>query len=162
MSSGELHRKRVSDVAGRITTAGLEGSNAKLLPKKCILIGLAGQGKTRGTAALNLIELSTNQSIAAILPNSSFDSEFLYYCVDSRYEELRELSTGSGGRGGLNLTLIKSLIFRMPKIDEQIAISLILSEIDLDLANIERKAKKVRQLRQGMVQQLITGKIRLI
>jgi len=161
MSSGELHLKRVSDVAGRITTAGLENSSAKLLPPRCVLIGLAGQGKTRGTAALSLVELSTNQSIAAILPNSSFDSEFLYHCFDSRYDELRELSSGSGGRGGLNLSLIKSLSFRMPTIIEQSAISSALSDIDLEIANFEKKAAKARELKQGMMQQLLTGKIRL-
>jgi type I restriction enzyme S subunit len=75
MSSGELHLKRVQDVEGRITKLGLNNSSTKIIPSRCVLIGLAGQGKTRGTAAINLIELCTNQSIAAIFPNKSFNSE---------------------------------------------------------------------------------------
>ena len=67
---------------------------------------VGGQGKTRGTAAVNYISLCTNQSIAAIYPNESFNTEFIYQNIDSRYEELRRLSTGSGGRGGLNLSII--------------------------------------------------------
>ena len=161
MSSGELHLKRVAEVTGRITTSGLENSSAKLLPPKCVLVGLAGQGKTRGTTAISLVELSTNQSIAAILPNPSFVPEYLYYCFDSRYEELRELSSGSGGRGGLNLSLIKSLRLPMPTPDEQAAISAALSDMDCEFNYLEDKLSRLRDIKQGMMQQLLTGKIRL-
>ena len=74
MSSGELNNKRIYDVVGRITENGLNSSSATMIPKDSILIGLAGQGKTRGTAAINYVELSTNQSIAAILPSEYFNS----------------------------------------------------------------------------------------
>jgi len=47
--------KFVSEVEGRITTEGLKNSSTKLVPSKCVLIGLAGQGKTRGTVAINLL-----------------------------------------------------------------------------------------------------------
>ena len=69
MSSGELNNKKIYDVEGRITQKGMQNSSAHLIPKYCVLIGLAGQGKTRGTAAYNYISLCTNQSIAAIYPN---------------------------------------------------------------------------------------------
>ena len=51
---------------------------------------------------MNYVELCTNQSIAAIFPNTAFVPEYLYYNLDARYDELRELSTGAGGRGGLD------------------------------------------------------------
>jgi len=106
MNSGELHLKRVLDVEGRITEYGLKNSATKLIPEKCVLIGLAGQGKTRGTVALNMVQLCTNQSIAAIIPCEEVSSDYLYHNLDMRYKELRSISTGEGGRGGLNLTLI--------------------------------------------------------
>ena len=110
MSSGELNNKKIYDVEGRITQKGMQNSSAHLIPKYCVLIGLAGQGKTRGTAAYNYISLCTNQSIAAIYPNDKkFDSRFLYYIIDSMYESLRELSSGDGGRGGLTKGLISNL-----------------------------------------------------
>ncbi|MCD8529373.1 MAG: restriction endonuclease subunit S [Flavobacterium sp.] len=90
------------------------------MPKNCVLIGLAGQGKTRGTAAINTIELCTNQSVASIFPNEEkFIPKFLFYNIDNRYEELRKLSTGEGGRGGLNLQIIKGLLFNYPSLQEQ-------------------------------------------
>jgi type I restriction enzyme S subunit len=57
MNSGELNLKSVRAVKGRITKAGLENSSTKLIKKNAVLIGLAGQGKTRGTAAINEIDL---------------------------------------------------------------------------------------------------------
>ncbi|MDX9833714.1 MAG: restriction endonuclease subunit S [Desulfobulbus sp.] len=54
MSSGELNLKRVEEVEGRITESGLKNSSTNMIPKKSVLLGLAGQGKTRGTVAMNL------------------------------------------------------------------------------------------------------------
>ena len=79
MNSGELNLKIVRQVQGRITEVGVDSSSTHFIPAECVLIGLAGQGKTRGTAAFNTFPLCTNQSIAAIYPNpNKFDSKFLY------------------------------------------------------------------------------------
>ena len=102
MNSGELNLKIVRQVEGRITQKGYDNSSTHYIPANCVLIGLAGQGKTRGTAAFNTFSLCTNQSIAAIYPNpDKYDSKFLYYMMDTQYDNLRELSSGDGGRGGL-------------------------------------------------------------
>ena len=162
MSSGELNLKKVYDVDGRITELGLKNSSTQLLPKKCVLIGLAGQGKTRGTVAMNYIELCTNQSIGAILPNDNFVPEFLYYNLDSRYNELRQLSTGEGGRGGLNLTIIRNILVTLPQTKkEQSAIAKLLEDMDLEIKALEQKRDKYKQLKVGLMQQLLTGRIRL-
>jgi len=161
MSSGELHMKIVSDVEGRITEEGLKKSSTKIIPKKCILVGLAGQGKTRGTVAINQIELCTNQSIAAILPNSTFKSEYLYYNLDARYNELREISTGAGGRGGLNLSIIKSIPIPLPNKDEQIAIATVLSDADALITSLDRLIAKKRDIKLAAMQELLTGKKKL-
>ncbi len=127
-----------------------------------MLIGLAGQGKTRGTAAYNYISLCTNQSIAAILPNDKYDSLYLYYVVDSKYDYLRLLSSGDGGRGGLNKNLLNSLEIVFPKtIAEQRAIAEALSDIDGLIAALDKKIAKKRLIKQGAMQQLLTGKKRL-
>jgi type I restriction enzyme S subunit len=161
MSSGDLHLKRVKDVTGRITQAGLDNSAATILPRQCVLIGLAGQGKTRGTVAINLTELSTNQSIGAILPNDTFVPDYLFHNLDSRYTELRELSSG-GGRGGLNLKILGRLGIPLPSIPEQTAIASVLSDMDAELTALEARRDKTRAIKQGMMQELLTGKTRLI
>lgn len=162
MSSGELHLKRVYDVEGRITEEGLKNSSTSIIPPKCVLIGLAGQGKTRGTVAMNMVELCTNQSIAAILPSNAFIPEYLYFNFDSRYDELRSISTGDGGRGGLNLTLINKMDVPLPSLPEQITIAEILSDMDAEIVALEARREKTSLLKQGMTQELLTGKIRLV
>ena len=162
MSSGELNLKHIYEVEGRITEGGLHNSSTTMLPAKCVLIGLAGQGKTRGTVAMNFVELCTNQSIAAVLPNPAFVPEYLYYNLDARYEELREMSTGAGGRGGLNLKIIKAVNVPFPTVAEQSAIAVVLSDMDAELGALEARRDKTRDLKQAMMQELLTGKTRLV
>ncbi len=155
MNSGELNLKRVYDVQNHITTLGLNNSSTKLIPRECVLIGLAGQGKTRGTAAINYIELCTNQSIAAIYPNNKyFDSEYIYQVIDSKYEELRKLSTGDGGRGGLNLRIIKSIILLLPTVKEQQKISTFLRCMDDKIFLISKELDSSHQFKKGLLQQM--------
>ncbi|MEG3692832.1 restriction endonuclease subunit S [Vibrio coralliirubri] len=161
MSSGELHLKRVYDVAERITDIGLESSSTKYIPKDSVLMGLAGQGKTRGTVAISKITLCTNQSIAAIFPSEKHSTDYLYYNLDHRYEELRGLSTGDGGRGGLNLSIIRNLKIPFPKLEEQSAIAITLSDMDEEIQALKQRLSKTRQIKQGMMQELLTGKTRL-
>ncbi|RVU26980.1 restriction endonuclease subunit S [Sandaracinomonas limnophila] len=161
MSSGDLNLKKIFDVEGRITESGLKNSSTKLIPAKCVLIGLAGQGKTRGTVAMNLIELCTNQSVAAILPSNEFNEEYLYYNLDFRYNELRQLSTGDGGRGGLNLNIINSILIPIPPIQEQQKIAEILGSLD-EAINISKQiVDSLKNRNIGIVQQLLSGKTRL-
>lgn len=158
MNSGELNLRRVFEVEGRITKIGLENSATKLIPNKCVLVGLAGQGKTRGTVAINYIPLCTNQSIAAILPSNELNEEFLYQNLDLRYKELRSLSTGEGGRGGLNLTLLKNLIIPLPPLSEQNAIATALSDADALISATERLIAKKKAIKQGSMQELLKPK----
>jgi type I restriction enzyme, S subunit len=161
MSSGEIHQKHVSGVRGHITESGLKESSARLFPEGTVLIALAGQGKTRGTAAISRIPLATNQSIAGIYPGSEHDSDYLYFNLDSRYAELRDESAGDGGRGGLNLTIIKSLEVPFPEISEQRAIARVLVDVEHELGLLSQRLTKARNVKQGMMQELLTGRTRL-
>jgi type I restriction enzyme S subunit len=155
MNSGELNLKRVYEVENRITELGLKSSSTKLLPEFCVLIGLAGQGKTRGTVAMNFVELCTNQSIAAILPNEKvFDSEFLFHNLDNRYNELRSLSKGDGGRGGLNLQIIKAMDIKLPCLAEQKKISRFLKQIDMKIKYIDSQIELTKQYKKGLLQNM--------
>ncbi|MCP4522150.1 MAG: restriction endonuclease subunit S [Cytophagales bacterium] len=161
MSSGELNLKQVYDVEGRITDLGLKKSSAQLLPINSVLIGLAGQGKTRGTVAMNKVPLTTNQSVAAILPCDDIDSYFLYQNLDNRYEEIRRMSTGDGGRGGLNLSIIKSIKVLLPPFPEQKKIAKILSTWDEAIEQNQKLIEQLKLRKKGLMQQLLTGKKRL-
>ena len=155
MNSGELNLKQVHEVENRITDLGLKNSSTKLIPLNSVLIGLAGQGKTRGTVAINHVEICTNQSIAAIHPNpKKFNPVFLYNNLDGRYDELRAMSTGDGGRGGLNIQIIKSISVTIPCLAEQNKIANLLSAIDDRIQNTKAQLKSTKKYKQGLLQQM--------
>lgn len=158
MSSGELNNKRIYEVQGKITSLGLNNSSATLIPTHCVLIGLAGQGKTRGTAAINYIELATNQSIGSILPSEHINSEYLYQSIDKRYDELRELSSGGGGRGGLNKNLLMNLPILLPPLPEQEKIAEVLSDVDSLIDKTLGLINKKKDLKTATMQKLLTPK----
>ncbi len=87
MSSGEVHKARVQDTDAKITQQGYDGCSTKMVPIHSIVIALAGQGKTRGTVAINDIELCTNQSLCAIVPNEEVlkSATIIQYTIKGRF-----------------------------------------------------------------------------
>jgi type I restriction enzyme, S subunit len=156
MSSGDIHLKCIKDVPSRISVLGLNSSNATLVNPPSVAIGLAGQGKTRGTVALVLTTLCTNQSVALIkCEKNNLDIEYLFYNLESRYEELRSRSAG-GGRAGLSKGILEKLTIPLPCIQEQAQIANVLSTIDLAITQTEAIIAKQQRIKTGLMQDLLT------
>ncbi len=93
-----------------------------------------------------------------------FDKEFLYYLLGSD-EVLKQYKSLAAGSSVLNLNkdiVGKVVLYFPPSISEQTAIANILSDCDSEIAALEEKRDKYKEIKQGMMQQLLTGKIRLI
>lgn len=162
LASTEIHQKIITRATKNITNIGLNNSSAKMAPKDSVLIALAGQGKTRGTAAFLAYPMALNQSLAALVAADETDSKFLYYLIENMYLELRELSSGDGGRGGLNKTLIKNINIRLPReIKEQHAIAEVLTAIDEEIESLKIEKEKMIQIKEGAMDDLLTGRVRL-
>ncbi|OKZ87922.1 restriction endonuclease subunit S [Clostridium sp. 29_15] len=156
MASGDVNKKIINEVDGRITKSGMENSAAKLLPKDTVMIALNGQGKTKGTVAYLNIELTCNQSLAGFLPSYNvFNSKYLYYNLQSRYFEIRGLA-GDGARNGLNLGLLREILIPIPSIKEQEKIASILSTVDEQIDNVDALIEKNKELKKGLMQTLLT------
>lgn len=157
MSSGEVYKEHVYDTDQKITAAGYQNASTKMVPPHSIVIALAGQGRTRGTVAINEIELCTNQSLCAVIPdNRVILTDYLFQDLKNRYEELREMSTVPGGRGGLSLTIINKVPVLVPPIDKQQAY--------VDMVHQSDKSKFELQYVNRNVKEMITcsqKKIRL-
>ena len=162
LASTEIHQKIITRATKNITNIGLNNSSAKMAPKDSVLIALAGQGKTRGTAAFLAYPMALNQSLAALVAADETDSKFLYYLIENMYLELRELSSGDGGRGGLNKTLIKNINIRLPReIKEQHAIAEGLTSMDEEIEYLKIEKEKMIQIKEGAMDDLLTGRVRL-
>jgi len=159
--SGEIHKKRIYDTQKKISKLGYENSNATLLPKQSVLIALAGQGKTRGTTAITEIELTTNQSVAAIISNFNYlNPYYVYYVLDSMYEELRSKSSGSG-RAGLSLTILREIGLSLPSLSEQNQIASTLLSVDDKLIIEKNRRIQLERLKKSLMQDLLTGRVRV-
>lgn len=93
-----------------------------------------------------------------------FDKEFLYYLLGSD-EVLKQYKSLAAGSSVLNLNkdiVGKVVLYFPPSISEQTAIANILSDCDSEIVALEEKRDKYKEIKQGMMQQLLTGKIRLI
>lgn len=130
MSSGEVNYRQVLYTEKYITKLGFEKSSTKMIPANSVVIALAGQGKTRGTVAITRIELCTNQSLCAVVTNNEVNSDYLYYFLKTQYKQLRNVSSGDGTRGGLNLQMIREYKIPVPSIEEQERIVAILDKFD--------------------------------
>jgi len=156
MASGDVHIRRINDVPGRITELGLRSSNATLTIPPAVAVGLAGQGKTRGTVALTLCTLSTNQSIALLKANGSdLRTDYLFHNLDRRYEELRARSSG-GGRGGLSKGILEGVPIELPPMSEQRAIAQVLDTLDTAIHETEAIITKLKSVKQGLLHDLLT------
>ena len=85
-----------------------------------------------------------------------------YYFRSSQGRELLESLAQGATRYNLSKTALLRVEFPLPKVEEQVAIATILSDMDAELAALERKLIKARRIKQGMMQELLTGRIRLI
>jgi type I restriction enzyme S subunit len=57
---------------------------------------------------------------------------------------------------------IESLLFKVPPVNEQKAIAEVLSDIDDEIEALDKRLAKTRDLKQGMAQELLTGRTRLV
>jgi type I restriction enzyme S subunit len=62
----------------------------------------------------------------------------------------------------LNTQILKGILIRLPSLAEQTAIATVLSDMDTEIESLESKLAKASEIKQGMMQELLTGKIRLV
>jgi type I restriction enzyme, S subunit len=120
VKTGEVAFAPITATEEAISTSALAECSLTVLPPKTILIAMYGQGKTRGQSAILEIPATTNQACFAILPNDTWEPDFLYLWLKSSYQDLRDLSDDRGGnQANLNGALLKALDVPAPSRPEQ-------------------------------------------
>lgn len=85
-----------------------------------------------------------------------------YYLRSSEGRELmKSLAQGSTRYNLSKVALLKSPL-RLPSLPEQVAIATVLTDMDADLAALAQRLAKTRNIKQGMMQELLTGKTRIV
>ncbi|MCB0293363.1 MAG: restriction endonuclease subunit S, partial [Calditrichaeota bacterium] len=97
--------------------------------------------------------------------NSELNSRWLSYLLSfpNVAQKIKESATGtSGSMKNIAKNNFLSLKIPSPLLEEQTAIAKILSDMDEEIQALEQRLTKTRQIKQGMMQELLTGKTRLI
>lgn len=151
--------KYLSDTSRRITEHGLKSSSAEMIPANSIVMTSRA---TIGECAINTVPVSTNQGFKNFVPYQHVDVDFLYYLLVTQKQGFITLCGGSTfleiGKGQL---AAYEVCLPADKA-EQTAIATVLSDMDAELAALEQRMAKTRALKQGMMQELLTGRTRLV
>lgn len=86
---------------------------------------------------------------------------YFAYLLNIYREQVMRLVTGSTVYHLYGSTMSK-LTINLPNIKEQITIAIILSDMDAEIQALQDRLEKTKQIKQGMMQQLLTGKVRLV
>jgi type I restriction enzyme, S subunit len=147
VSSGEVAFCRIKQTRETITDCGLRNSSTRLHPRGTVLLGIIGEGKTRGQAAILDIEACNNQNAAAIrVSNTEIPAEYVYYYLLWRYEATRRESSG-GNQPALNRDRVREFMLPLPSLME---LEEIVSELDSHASQIENLEKSLEEQLRGV------------
>lgn len=155
----ELKDNYLYDSVEHITREALNNSSAKMFSANTILMAM--YGATIGKLGVLKEPSTTNQACCAIKCNDIVEI-FLFYIL--LYNRKSIIAKGCGaGQPNISQAIVNELSFLVPPCEkEQQAIANILSKMDNEITALEAKRAKYEAIKQGMMQQLLTGKIRLI
>lgn len=98
---------------------------------------------------------------STISESESYCLDFVFYQLLSKQQAIYKAQTG-GAQPHVHAKDLNPILFSFPPMAEQVAIANVLSDMDGELAALERRLAKTRVLKQGMMQELLTGRTRLV
>lgn len=147
-------------VVKTISKEGLQNSATYLIKPDSVLIAITGA--TCANVGYLTFESAANQSVVSIEPNKENCAMFLFQKLLTERTNILS-NKGGSAQSGVTLKALKQLTITIPPtIAEQRAIAAVLSGMDTEIAALEQKRNKYIAIKQGMMQNLLTGKIRLI
>lgn len=157
VSAQDIKSKYIFDSVEKITEAGKK--TCRLLPVGAILITCIA---SIGLNAIARVPLATNQQINSIICNENFYNEYIYYLIDFNKNLLVAIADKTAV-SIISKQKFENIKFSLPEnIEEQKAIAKVLSDMDSEIGELEKKLAKYEKIKQGMMQQLLTGRIRLM
>jgi type I restriction enzyme S subunit len=154
LSIADLQSKVVSESKEEITA--LAASTMTIIPKGTLLMSFK---LSIGRLCFAGRDLFTNEAICGF-NNLQANPEFLYYALSRTDFSLYGKQAVKGYT--LNKESLKLIEVRLPSSAEQDAVAAVLSDMDAELEALEARRDKIRGLKQAMMQELLTGKTRLV
>ena len=146
--------KYISESERKITQSGLDNSSAKILPQGAILLSTRA---TIGECSIAMNECSTNQGFQSLISRNNYNSEFVYYLIQTKKKELIRNACGSTFLE-ISANEVRKIKCRVPKINEQDKISQLLSLIDQRISTQNKIIEQLQSLIKGIVVSITTEK----
>jgi type I restriction enzyme S subunit len=160
LKTSEVQNCRVRSSEEFISEAGLEESSADIVSSGSVLVAMYGGG-TVGNVGLLEIEATTNQACCAIdTEGTILNNEFLYYQLLFEHRRLVSYAAGSSQQN-LSKNDVKQFDIVVPPEKEQRQIAKIMGEVDDKLEQEQQNKKHLKELKRGLMQDLLTGKVRV-
>lgn len=161
VTSGEVQFNTVVDSRERISQSALAECSVELNPPGSVLIGMIGEGRTRGQVALLGIPACNNQNCAAIWVSATqVLPAWVFIWLRARYEQTRAVGSGNNQRA-LNKKLVAAIPLALPPLAEQLRI---VKEVDRLLSLAEclsheaaTGATRGDRLRQSLLSTAFSG-----
>jgi type I restriction enzyme, S subunit len=163
VSSGEVAFCRIRETREHITQEGLANSSTEIHSPGTVLLGMIGEGKTRGQAAILGIAACNNQNAAAIhVSETGIPPEYVYRYLEGQYEKNRSIGSGNN-QPALNKARVQGIPLPLPPISEQqqivAEVERRLSVIDELEAAVEANLTRADRLRQAVLQKAFSGQL---
>jgi len=143
----------IENTERKISKEGLKNSSANFLPGGSIVISSRAP---IGYIAIGKKDFVTNQGCKSVVPNSHFDSLYLYYCFNFYVERIKKLGAGSTF-AEISKADLESVKFPHPEDKtEQCKIATILSTCDSLIEKTQAAMAKYKAIKQGMLNDLFT------
>lgn len=165
LSSTVVNGEVVLEAGEFVTELALTECHLPKVKPPAVLVGITGQGKTRGMAALLGIEATINQHIAFVRPrDNSTSAEFLRRYFETAYQRMRFESDGVGStKGAITCEQISNMRVPMPPPEERDVIVAHLSHVTSELDRLALEARTaielLRERRTALISAAVTGQI---
>jgi type I restriction enzyme S subunit len=140
-----------------LTRDGLKNSSANLIPAGTLI---ASTRMALGKAVIFATDVAINQGLKAIFFGKNGMARFFCYWFEANASAIDAIGGGSTVKG-ISLSQLKALDVANPGLAEQNAIVDVISDIETEIETLENRLTKTRALKQAMMQELLTGRIRL-
>lgn len=165
LNSSVVNQEEVSEAERFVTALALKECHLPVVEPPAVLVGITGQGKTRGMATRLAFTATVNQHLAYIKPDTDRLTEpYLLHFFEAVYQHLRTESEGAGStKGAITCEQLGNLRIPVPDLPEQLVIS---SFIDNETARLdklktasERGIALLRERRSSLIAAAVTGQI---
>jgi len=140
LRSGEVCQKEIFETEMYITQKGMENSSAKYFPENSVVVAM--YGATAGQVGIVRFRTTTNQAVCGIFPNEKYKTEYLYYALLSKKNELVAQAAG-GAQPNISQIKIRNLQIPLPSLSVQKEIVARLDKLSENVKRLEANYKQI-------------------